>query len=58
MAIFLFLIGYFKLTQNYISLFVAINLFIAAFQLSTGSVAWLYVSETTVDQASGFVMSG
>lgn len=39
-------------------LFIMMNLFIGAFQLSTGSVAWLYVAEVTMDQASGFCMTG
>lgn len=34
-----------------------INLFIASYHLSQGSVAWLYVPEVTVDAASGFAAS-
>ena len=38
--------------------FVMICLFIVVYRCSTGSVAWLYIPEITVDAASGFAASG
>ena len=58
MSFFMMMIGFFKVTKSYTEMFITMNLFIGAFQLSIGSVAWLYVAETTVDQASGFCMTG
>ena len=37
--------------------FVTLNLFIASYQLSQGSVAWLYISEVTIDASAGFAAS-
>jgi hypothetical protein len=58
MSLFMMMIGFFKVSKSYTEMFITMNLFIGAFQLSIGSVAWLYVAETTVDQASGFCMTG
>ena len=38
--------------------FVFLCLFIICFQMSQGCVVWVYVSEVTVDAASGFVVFG
>ena len=38
--------------------FIMINLFIAAYHLSQGGVAWLYVSEVCIDAAMSFTSNG
>lgn len=54
MALWLFLCGLSVYYQWNLTSFIMLNLFISAFQLSQGSVAWLYIPEVTVDAASGF----
>ena len=58
MCAFLFFCGYSVLEEWNLSSFIFINLFIAAFQLSQGSVAWLYIPEVCVDAASGLAIAG
>ena len=53
MGVFLFFCGLSVLMQWNMSSFIFICLFIAAFQLSQGSCAWLYVPEVCVDSATG-----
>lgn len=57
MSIWLFVCGLSILYQWNMSAFIMVNLFIATYHLSQGSVAWLYVPEVTVDAASGFAAS-
>ena len=54
MAVFLFLCGLCVLEGWNLPSFVFLCLFIVSFQLSQGSVAWLYIPEVLVDAASGF----
>jgi hypothetical protein len=42
--------------KAYIWTYILILVFICAFSLGTGSVAWVYCSEVTMDRASGFVV--
>ena len=58
MALSMILLGVFKVVELNLALFIFLLLFILAYQLSQGSIAWLYVAEVTVDQASGLVTSG
>ncbi len=52
------LIGVFKVTQLYIPCFIFILVFIAVFQLSQGSLSFIYVAEVTIDASVGLVMAG
>ena len=54
MALFLFLCGMSILKEWNLASFIFLCLFLCSFQLSQGSVAWLYIPEVTVDAASGF----
>ena len=54
MALFLFICGLSVLNQWNMTSFIMINFSIAAFQMSQGSITWLYIPEVTVDAASGF----
>jgi len=58
MAIAHVLIGVFKVTQLYIPCFIFILVFIAVFQLSQGSLSFIYVAEVTIDASVGLVMAG
>ena len=42
--------------KSYLASFILILLFICSFNFGTGSVAWVYCSEVTMDKASGFVV--
>ena len=42
--------------KAYIWTYILILAFIFAFSIGTGSVAWVYCSEVTMDKASGFVI--
>lgn len=57
MAIWLFLCGLSVLEQWNMTAFISINLFIASFQLSQGSTAWLYVPEVCVDAGTGLAVA-
>ena len=57
MSVWLFICGLSVYNQWNMTAFIMINLFIASYHLSQGSVAWLYVPEVTVDAASGFAAS-
>jgi hypothetical protein len=52
------LIGVFKVAQLYVLCFIFIQVFIAVFQLSQGSLSFIYVAEVTVDASVGLVMAG
>jgi hypothetical protein len=52
------LIGIFKVTQQYMALFIFILAYIAFFQLSIGPLAFTYCGEVVVDSAIGIVMAG
>ena len=54
MALSLFLCGYSILMGWNLASFISLCLLVSWYQLSQGSVAWLYVAEVTVDAASGF----
>ena len=54
MAVFMTLCGVCVLHGYNMASFVTLCLFVASFQLSQGSVAWLYIPEVCVDAASGF----
>ena len=54
MSIFLFVCGLSVFYSWHMTSFVMLNAFIGSFQLSQGSVAWLYIPEVTVDVTSGF----
>ena len=54
MAFFMTLCGVCVLYGYNMASFVTLCLFVASFQLSQGSVAWLYIPEVCVDAASGF----
>ena len=57
MAILLFFAGLcLYLNQAFIA-FIAIALFVIAYQISQGSVAWLYCPEVTPDESSGFCLT-
>ena len=42
--------------KAYMWTYILILVFICAFSIGTGSVAWVYCSEVTMDRASGFVV--
>jgi MFS family permease len=42
--------------KAYIWTYILVLVFICAFSIGTGSVAWVYCSEVTTDRASGFVV--
>jgi hypothetical protein len=52
------LIGVFKVAQLYVLCFTFILVFIAVFQLSQGSLSFIYVAEVTIDASVGLVMAG
>ena len=52
------LIGVFKVTKLYVTCFIFILVFIAVFQLSQGSLSFIYVAEVTIDASVGLVMAG
>lgn len=52
------LIGVFKVTKLYIPCFIFILVFITVFQLSQGSLSFIYVAEVTIDASVGLVMAG
>jgi len=52
------LIGVFKVTKLYIACFILILVMIAAFQLSQGSLSFIYVAEVTIDASAGLAMAG
>ena len=47
------LIGVFKVTQLYMVCFIFILVFIAVFHLTSGSLAFIYVAEVTIDASVG-----
>ena len=57
MAVFMFICGICVLKSYNLASFVFLCLFVMSFQLSQGSVAWLYIPEVCVDSASGFAAS-
>ena len=52
------LIGVFKVTKLYIPCFIFMLVFIAIFQLSQGSLSFMYVSEVTTDASIGLANAG
>jgi hypothetical protein len=52
------LIGVFKVAELYVTCFIFILVFIAVFQLSQGSLSFIYVAEVTIDASVGLVMAG
>jgi hypothetical protein len=52
------LIGIFKVAELYLALFIFILAFIAFFQLTIGSVSFIYAAEVCVDSAIGIVIAG
>ena len=58
MGITICLAGICLLFEWYMVTFALLCIFVICFQMSQGCVIWVYVSEVTVDQASGFVVFG
>ena len=56
MGITIIFAGICVLFKWYMVTFLMVCVFVICFQLSQGCVIWVYVSEVTVDQASGFVV--
>ncbi len=56
MSVWLFLCGLAVLNSWNLTAYIMIILFIFTFQLSQGSVAWLYIPEVCVDAASGLAV--
>ena len=56
MGIFMVAAGFTLHFKAYLASYILILLFICAFNFGTGSVAWVYCSEVTMDRASGFVV--
>ena len=58
MGLWLFICGLSVMNSWNLTSYIMIILFILAFQLSQGSVAWLYVPEVCVDAATGLAVAG
>ena len=57
MSVTLFFCGLSVVNQWHVSSLVMICIFIMAFQLSTGSVVYIYVPEVAVDRATGLAVA-
>ena len=57
MAVFLFFCGLSAYMGWDLESFITLCLFIVTFNVTQGSIAWLYVPEVTVDAASGLCTS-
>ena len=58
LAFFLFVMGWFVLEGWNLSSFIALCFFFVSNAMSQAVVNWLYISEVTVDAASGFCIAG
>ena len=58
MSLFLFMTGLSTLNEWYTVAFTCIILYTVVFQMTDGSVSWLYVAEVAVDSATGFAFAG
>ena len=57
MAILLFVSGLCLVLNQILVAFISICLFVISYQISQGSVAWLYCPEVTPDESSGFCLT-
>ena len=58
MAICHLLIGIGEIYHLYMLMYISMLVFVAIFQLTIGTVIFIYVAEVTVDSAIGFVSTG